>query len=1010
MATLPRLRAAKIKLDLEVQNQHLVALSKNPDAVTDRDIARVLRDAGLPRTAADIENLYLVVAEANKAVESTTDEVLPKVVVTTPAEEIGLAQKEPVGAQNDIRESNLGAQEKSTTTASLSHDVADYQEVDLMGGDEDAISTLVIENNPAGGHNVSWKLPTKAGVVFLLAEGDSSLPRTPKTAQKSVVVEGNSVALATVNTHFSLFGFDAPNTKGRLVAQGRVLADVTSVEVEPYEDQIRLRWTGGDVVAGAALYRSKANKPMPENPPAALRLKLSGTATSFIDTDVEPGQEFEYKVVVEWEGPNGRLVSTEGKMVSVVVPGSIPSVTGFSVTRTDDTSQTVDIEFNAPARGTVRVFQVIGHPKTELLGAQGSATEFPVDRVFDTEIREWLGSEVIDPPKSSDGKIRIQKAPMLSGGLDARTYIAVGTLGKRARISGIKVIQQVGGIDEAEMIDRLDYQLLRVALPAGAQSLEVWLKGQSISGEVSSAELGQPDRTVQIDYEYRRFGGVLFSNGVPGLPGLKALQPDPLTIYIRGISTFEGVTHAGPIHRVIYPGRVAVHFRASKKAAAQVDRSSKGIGGIFRREDGASIGSKSSLLELKVDSPASLAGFRLDLYHYAAPNYPLDASVPGSVNREPIGVVPSKFNTWHSDGISRTGGQVELNPNLQFRLANTSPELEGAPIFTVDNRVDATDLPAIGGSKENASLSIVLIGAKQSGKTTYVQALLNYFEQQLSATLGAKLMPLDEADAIATQRLDEMRKFVTSGRLPEATRSARPFMNQAADAAKDPMDPTKSLNFKFFNGGDVPLSKIQIIDVAGEDMDSLETMKFYEKAIRKADLIIFLMDPLQLGQVRAILRGMPLPPQGTDPFTVLNNLIQVLEEAPEERNPKQKVAITLSKFDSFESITEMPGNAMTGLIQKGMQLTRDPNTNAPYLYNSMDGSVLEAEILAILERLSIAPFTALVRNSFASNNVRYFVVSSLGHSTHAERMDSAGITSYRVSDPIRWALSISRSS
>ena len=61
MATLPKLRAAKLKLGLEVQNQHLVALSRNPEAVTDREIVRVLRDAGLPRTSVDIENLCLVV-------------------------------------------------------------------------------------------------------------------------------------------------------------------------------------------------------------------------------------------------------------------------------------------------------------------------------------------------------------------------------------------------------------------------------------------------------------------------------------------------------------------------------------------------------------------------------------------------------------------------------------------------------------------------------------------------------------------------------------------------------------------------------------------------------------------------------------------------------------------------------------------------------------------------------------------------------------------------------------
>ena len=1006
MATLPKLRAAKIKLGLEVQNQHLVALSRNPEAVTDREIVRVLRDAGLPRTSVDIENLCLVVLEANKASSADEDSVIVD-APPSPAEEIVAP---PVALAKEVVQPTAPVATVEKGPIIINLDPAEYQEIELISSEQDSVATLVIEPQSSEALKISWSAPTKSEMTYVLAVGSSDFPRVVRDAQKTFLTREKTLTVASGNSFFSLFGFDEPNSKGRLVAMGRVLTDVTTVEVEPYEDQIRLRWTGGDAVAGVALYRSKPNKPMPDNPPAALRLKVSGAATSFIDTDVEPGQEFDYKVVVEWEGPNGRLVSTEGKLVSVVVPGSIPSVTGFTVTRTDDTAQTVDVEFDAPARGTVRVFQVIGHPRTELLSAEGSGTEFPVDRVLDPEIRAWLGSEVIDPPKAADGKIRIQKAPMLSGGLDARTYIAVGTLGKRARISGIKVIQQVGSIDEAEMIDRLDYQLLRVALPAGAQSLEVWLKGQSVSGDVSSAELGQPDRTVQIDYEYRRFGGVLFSNGVPGLPGLKALQPDPLTIYIRGISTFEGVAHAGPIFRVNYPGRVAVHFRASKKAGAQAEKPAKGIGGIFRKDDGASIGSKPSILELKVDSPASLSGFRMDLYHYAAPTYPLDASVPGSVNRDPIGVIPSKFSTWQAEGLSRTGGQIELPANLQFRLANSSPELEGTPIFTVDHRVDATELPPISGLKDNASLSVVLIGAKQSGKTTYVQALLNYFEQQLSATLGAKLMPLDETDQIAIQRLDEMRKFVTSGRLPEATRSARPFMNQASDAPKDPMDPTKSLNFKFFNGGDVPLSEIKLIDVAGEDMDSLETMKFYEKAIRKADLIIFLMDPLQLGQVRAILGGTPLPPQGTDPFIVLNNLIQVLEEAPDQRNPKQKVAITLSKFDSFESITEMSGNAMTGLIQKGMQLTRDPNTNAQYLYNAMDGSALESEILGILDRLNIAPFTSLVRNSFPADSARYFVVSSLGHSTHAERMDSAGITSYRISDPIRWALSASRSS
>jgi GTPase SAR1 family protein len=1002
MAKLANLLAAQTKLGLKVDSRFLQALKNNPDAVTEREIVRVFREKEYLITKADLENLHLIVTEANKLEAEPKTE--PDVKPVPDPEKV-----EPIEVDKEEKgESELEEVVPSTAVPekpSMSLNPEDYQEVEVII-DEESLTTLVIED-ASEGLKVSWKLNTKSGLVFLLAEGNSEEIRTPEQAERSIVTSGTSAIVQAGYRTFSLFGFDAPNTKGRLVARGRVLTDVTSIEAESYEDQIRLMWTGGDSAAGVALYRSKPNKPLPENPPASLRIKIPRTAKSFIDTDIEPGQEFEYRVVVEWEGPNGQLVSTQGKRIPVVVKGSVPRVKGFSVTRSDDTAQTVDIEFDAPERGAVRVFQVLGHPRAELLRAKVSSTEFLADRFMDPEIREWLGTEVIDPQKSSDGKVRIQRAPMLSGGLDARTYIAVGTLGKTALISGISVIQQVGSIDEAEMIDRLDYQLLRVALPAGAQSLEVWLKVQSASQDVSSADLGKPDRTVQIEHEYRRFGGVLFANGVPGLPGLKVLQPDPLTIYIRGISTFEGVAHAGPLFRVNYPGRVAVHFRASKKAGGQAEGPGRGISGIFRRDDGASLGSKPSILELKVDAPASADKFYL--HHYAAPTYPLDATVKGSVNRPLIPVVPSKYTHWQSEGLLEPGGVVELRPDLQFRLSSAVPDAGGIPVFTVDNRVDAIELPPIAGAKGNASLRVVLIGAKQSGKTTYVQALLHFFEQQLSATFGAKLRPLLESDEIAIQRLEGMRRFVTSGRLPEATRSARPYMNQDPGAPKDPLDPTKSLEFEFFNGGDVPLSEIHMTDVAGEDMDTLETMKFYQNQIRKADLIIFLMDPLQLGDVRLILAGSPLPEQGTDPFDVLSNLIQVLKESPEECNPKQKVAITLSKFDSFESITEMSGNAMTGLIQKGMQLTRDPNTNAQYLYNSMDGIVLESEILGIMERLNITPFTSLVRNSFPADGARYFVVSSLGHSTHAESMDPAGITSYRISDPIRWALSASRS-
>ena len=129
----------------------------------------------------------------------------------------------------------------------------------------------------------------------------------------------------------------------------------------------------------------------------------------------------------------------------------------------------------------------------------------------------WLGTRIIGAPEQRSSKVTIT-APMLPGQKDSRTYVAISVLGSKALISDVKVVQQVGDIEELKVIDRYDYVLLRVSPPAGASALDVWVLGEN-------AELGtaNPTRRVQIDDEYRRFGGVIFAENVTGLD--KAISP-----------------------------------------------------------------------------------------------------------------------------------------------------------------------------------------------------------------------------------------------------------------------------------------------------------------------------------------------------------------------------------------------------------------------------------------------------------------------------------------------------
>jgi hypothetical protein len=94
-----------------------------------------------------------------------------------------------------------------------------------------------------------------------------------------------------------------------------------------------------------------------------------------------------------------------------------------------------------------------------------------------------------------------------------------------------------------------------------------------------------------------------------------------------------------------------------------------------------------------------------------------------------------------------------------------------------------------------------------------------------------------------------------------------------------------------------------------------------------------------------------------------------------------------------------------GILEKGLSLTRDVNTNSMKLYNERDGISLDREVMALIGKLdAMAAFTRALADSTVFSQKRCFVVSSLGHSTHAPRMDKAGITSFRISDPILWAL------
>jgi hypothetical protein len=183
--------------------------------------------------------------------------------------------------------------------------------------------------------------------------------------------------------------------------------------------------------------------------------------------------------------------------------------------------------------------------------------------------------------------------------------------------------------------------------------------------------------------------------------------------------------------------------------------------------------------------------------------------------------------------------------------------------------------------------------------------------------------------------------------------------------------------------------------------------------LQEADLIIFLFDPLQLPQVRNLLAGkMALPPSNAaDPAVIWENLKEVVGPIGSRKNPNQKVAVAISKFDAVTLGMNSGDFNFFESFDSAMALTRDPyasNPNPPAPgarkdFNTLDGGDINSETKALLRLIGLTVEADLDKdpNGWPEQNVKYFVVSALGQGIKGR---THGLSSFRIGDPIRWAL------
>lgn len=275
-------------------------------------------------------------------------------------------------------------------------------------------------------------------------------------------------------------------------------------------------------------------------------------------------------------------------------------------------------------------------------------------------------------------------------------------------------------------------------------------------------------------------------------------------------------------------------------------------------------------------------------------------------------------------------------------------------------------------------VTVAFTGARNSGKSVAIGSI-SFFLQSLVERMGSALL-LQEA--CSQSNLQEYVYRLVNGQAP------------------GPTDPNvgRSLVFSLgmINGRPRYLS---LRDVAGEDLQTASPPKANLTFLSRADLVVFLFDPIAIESVAHQLADL-IPDQagqlGATPQTVLTNVLHHIGSGT------PKLAICVSKVDALQALASKPGQIGEIFRQPGGAVSREWGLAGEY--HEDDGALLHAEVRAILQTLGAGTIVNMVENPANQRRLehRFFAMSALGGATDATDVHDHGIRPFRVLDPLLW--------
>jgi hypothetical protein len=285
---------------------------------------------------------------------------------------------------------------------------------------------------------------------------------------------------------------------------------------------------------------------------------------------------------------------------------------------------------------------------------------------------------------------------------------------------------------------------------------------------------------------------------------------------------------------------------------------------------------------------------------------------------------------------------------------------------------------------------VALIGAKSSGKSTYigvlVHELLNRLGEELSASFAA-------CDDLTRRRYHDsfLRPLYEQHKLLPVTQSAAAELHA-------PLVYRLTLGRRGLRGRGRPASMTLVLfDTAGEDLTTAESVDQHLRYLGAADAIVFLVDPAELPGAAADLR-LPHSPQlnsqqpSHDPFAIIGRVTTLLRAhhgRPAPRRLRVDIALAFTKIDLLDSEVA----TQSALHRERRRIGRLDLT---------DRESVEEQIRGLLEKWGALGLDRLLADNFETFGL--FGLSALGAPPDDGVVNPSGIRPHRIEDPLIWLL------